>query len=71
MASEQTTQEYILHHLTNATMCMTDDGLEFSHGTELEHVSTVCQEAGFWVWNIDTMGWSIFLGILFLWLFAV
>ncbi|AXR04902.1 F0F1 ATP synthase subunit A [Salinimonas sediminis] len=69
MAAEQTTQEYILHHLTNATMCMTDDGLKFSHGKELEHASTVCQEAGFWVWNIDTMGWSIALGVLFLWLF--
>lgn len=69
MASEITTQEYILHHLTNATMCVTDDGLQFSHGVELQNVSSVCQDAGFWVWNIDTMAWSIGLGILFLWLF--
>ncbi len=69
MASEITTQEYILHHLTNATMCVTDDGVKFSHGEELHNVAEVCAEAGFWVWNIDTMGWSIGLGILFLWLF--
>lgn len=69
MASEQTTQEYIVHHLTNATMCMTDDGLQTNYGMGLEEASTVCQEAGFWVWNIDTLGWSILLGVLFLWLF--
>lgn len=69
MASEQTTQEYILHHLTNATMCMTDDGLQTNYGKGLEEASAACQEAGFWVWNIDTLAWSILLGVLFLWLF--
>ncbi|QPG05662.1 F0F1 ATP synthase subunit A [Salinimonas marina] len=69
MASEQTTQEYIVHHLTNATMCMTDDGLTTNYGKGLEEAATACQEAGFWVWNIDTLGWSIALGVLFLWLF--
>ncbi|MEC8374100.1 MAG: F0F1 ATP synthase subunit A, partial [Pseudomonadota bacterium] len=27
MASEYTTSEYIKHHLTNATMCSTDNGI--------------------------------------------
>jgi F-type H+-transporting ATPase subunit a len=60
MASEggTTTSEYILHHLKNLQVCPTDDG---------------------WVWNecagnplgvnVDTMGWSVFLGALFCFLF--
>ncbi|WP_018982205.1 F0F1 ATP synthase subunit A [Salinimonas chungwhensis] len=69
MASEQTTQEYIVHHLTNATMCMTDDGLQTNYGMALEEAATACQEAGFWVWHIDTLAWSILLGVIFLWFF--
>ena len=30
MASEITTSEYIKHHLTNATMCTTDNGVAFN-----------------------------------------
>ncbi|WP_100644135.1 F0F1 ATP synthase subunit A [Alteromonas facilis] len=60
MASEYTTSEYIKHHLTNARMCSTDDGIVFNKA---------CEDAGFWVWHVDTLGWSIGLGILFLWLF--
>lgn len=60
MASEYTTSEYIKHHLTNARMCTSDDGIVFNKA---------CEDAGFWVWHIDTLGWSIGLGILFLWLF--
>ena len=41
--AEQTSSQYILHHLTN-----------WSVGE------------GFWTWHVDTLGWSIGLGILFL-----
>jgi F-type H+-transporting ATPase subunit a len=61
MASEYTTTEYIQHHLTNATMCTTESGIAFNKA---------CKDAGFWVWNVDTLAWSIGLGILFLWLFT-
>jgi F-type H+-transporting ATPase subunit a len=61
MASEYTTTEYIQHHLTNATMCTTESGIAFNKA---------CKDAGFWVWNIDTLAWSSGLGILFLWLFT-
>ncbi|MFC3122045.1 F0F1 ATP synthase subunit A [Agaribacter flavus] len=60
MASEYTTTEYIKHHLTNARMCYTDEGLAFNKA---------CDDAGFWVWHVDTLGWSIGLGLLFLFIF--
>jgi len=64
MASEgghgpQTTSEYISHHLQNLQVCQ--------------------DEAGDWVWNhcagnpmainVDSMFWSILLGVIFIWLF--
>ena len=60
MASEYTTSEYIKHHLTNATMCSTDNGIAFNKS---------CSDAGFWAWHVDTLAWSIGLGILFLVIF--
>ncbi|GGW96510.1 F0F1 ATP synthase subunit A [Alteromonas halophila] len=60
MASEYTTTGYIKHHLTNATMCSTENGIAFNKA---------CSDAGFWQWHVDTLGWSIVLGIFFLWLF--
>ncbi len=60
MASEITTSEYIKHHLTNATMCTTEEGIAFNKA---------CADAGFWSWHIDTLAWSIGLGLLFLWIF--
>lgn len=60
MASEITTSEYIKHHLTNATMCTTDNGIAFNKE---------CADAGFWALHVDTLAWSIGLGILFLWFF--
>ena len=59
-----TTTEYINHHLTNLTFGQRADG---SWG-----VAQSAQEAaemGFWSINIDSMGWSIGLGVLFCWLF--
>ena len=60
MASEYTTSEYIKHHLTNATMCSTDNGMAFNKA---------CSDAGFWAWHVDTLAWSIGLGLLFLIIF--
>ena len=61
MASEYTTSEYIQHHLTNAVMCTTENGIAFNKA---------CSDAGFWSWHIDTLLWSIGLGVLFLWVFT-
>ncbi|MEM5537293.1 F0F1 ATP synthase subunit A [Neptuniibacter pectenicola] len=80
MASEGgtlTSSEYISHHLTNLTFGKLSEGTTrydgsvvgeggtwtFAHGTE-------AADMGFWAINVDTMGWSIVLGVLFLWLFS-
>jgi F-type H+-transporting ATPase subunit a len=56
---EQTSGEYISHHLQNLQVCKVD---------------------GEWVWNqcagnpmalnVDSMFWSVFLGLLFIWIFG-
>ncbi|RUO76431.1 F0F1 ATP synthase subunit A [Pseudidiomarina taiwanensis] len=60
-AEELTLQSHIQHHLTNAKMCAAPDG-----GVAF---NKACSEAGFWVLHIDTLAWSIGLGILFLMIF--
>lgn len=60
MAEEVTLSGHIQHHLTNAKMCSTETGLAFNKA---------CADAGFWTLHIDTLAWSIGLGILFLWVF--
>ena len=64
MASEvghgpQTSGEYIQHHLQNLQVCKS--------------------ESGEWIWNqcagnpiainVDSMFWSVFLGVVFIWIF--
>lgn len=60
MAEEVTLSGHIQHHLTNAKMCSTDAGLAFNDA---------CANSGFWTWHIDTLAWSIGLGLIFLWIF--
>jgi len=65
MASESlTTTGYIKHHLQNLTFGQHPDG---SWG--FAHSSQEAKEMGFWAIHVDTMFWSILLGVLFLWLF--
>jgi len=59
-AEEVTLSSHIQHHLTNAKMCSTDAGLAFNKA---------CTDSGFWTWHIDTLAWSIGLGLIFLWIF--
>ena len=56
--------EYIKHHLTNLTFGQKADG---SWG--IAHGADEIAEMGFWAINIDSMAFSIGLGVLFLWLF--
>lgn len=51
------TGSYIKHHLTNAQMCMSDGGIAFNKA---------CADAGFWTLHVDTLAWSIVLGLVFL-----
>jgi F-type H+-transporting ATPase subunit a len=60
MASYDTTQEYINHHLTNAKMCTADGGIAFNKA---------CADAGFWTLHVDTIGSSVLIGVCFLYFF--
>ncbi|NLQ17161.1 F0F1 ATP synthase subunit A [Marinomonas sp. M1K-6] len=67
MASENpTASEYIQHHLQNLTYGQHPDG---SWG--IAKTSQEASDMGFWAIHLDTMGFSIGLGILFLWLFRI
>ena len=66
MASSEnlTSAEYIKHHLSNLTYGNhPENGWSFAHGAE------EAAEMGFWAIHVDTMFWSIALGVLFLWSF--
>ena len=62
-AAELTVQEYITHHLSFLTFGKIDGGWTFAHTPE------EAAEMGFWAINVDTFGWSLFLGAGFLWFF--
>ena len=66
MAGEiSTSSDYIKHHLTNLTYGQHPDG---SWG--LAHSAEEAKEMGFWAINVDTLGFSIALGALFIFLFS-
>ncbi|MDW7745334.1 F0F1 ATP synthase subunit A [Halomonas sp.] len=56
--------EYIQHHLQNLTF-----GYHPENGWSMAHSAAEAQEMGFWALHLDTMGWSIAMGVLFIWLF--
>ncbi len=60
----ESSQYYIEHHLTNLTF-----GNHPDNGWGFAHSAAEAAEMGFWSLNVDTMGWSLVLGLLFLWLF--
>jgi len=65
MASEQlTSSEYIKHHLQNLTFGQHPDGT-----WGIAHGAAEAKEMGFWAFHLDTLGWSFFLGLIFIWLF--
>ena len=67
MAGETlTSSQYIKHHLQNLTFGrLPDDSWGFAHSAE------AAKEMGFWAVHVDTLGFSIVLGLLFLWLFRL
>lgn len=67
MASENpSASEYIKHHLQNLTFGQHPDG---SWG--IAETSQQAADMGFWAIHLDTMGFSIGLGVLFIWLFRM
>ena len=61
-----TSSDYIKHHLQNLTYGQKPDG---SWG--VAHTSQEAKDMGFWSINVDSMGVSILLGVLFLWSFRM
>lgn len=64
MAAEQTSSSYIAHHLTNWTF-----GYHPEHGWKVAHDAAEAAEMGFKAIHLDSMLWSIGLGIFFCALF--
>ena len=62
--SASTSGEYIKHHLTNLTLGEKADGtIGFAQNSD------EIAQMGFWSINVDSMFFSIILGVLFLWAF--
>lgn len=77
MASENLTPtSYIQHHLQNMTWGRLPAGYERADGHVLSdsiwtlaHSPEEAVDMGFWAINLDSMGWSIALGVLFCYVF--
>ncbi|WP_227428984.1 F0F1 ATP synthase subunit A [Psychrobacter sp. I-STPA6b] len=60
MAAEQTSSAYISHHLTNWTF-----GYIPGEGWQVAHTAEEASKMGFYAIHLDSMLWSVGLGILF------
>ena len=77
MASgELTSNSYMQHHLQNLVYGRLPAGYTRADGRTLEreqwtfaHNGAEASEMGFWAVNVDTLGWSVFLGCAFVALF--
>jgi F-type H+-transporting ATPase subunit a len=56
--------EYITHHLQNLTF-----GNHPEHGWSFAHSAADAQAMGFWAFHVDTMFWSVLLGLVFYFMF--
>jgi F-type H+-transporting ATPase subunit a len=56
--------EYITHHLQNLTF-----GKHPEHGWSFAHSAADAQAMGFWAFHVDTLFWSLLLGLIFYSLF--
>ncbi|MBX2882872.1 MAG: F0F1 ATP synthase subunit A [Granulosicoccus sp.] len=65
MATENpTASEYIQHHLQNLVL-----GVHPENGFGIAHSAAEAKAMGFWSIHLDSMLWSVGLGVLFMWLF--
>lgn len=79
MASENlTASEYIVHHLQNLTFGKLPAGFERYDGSVLTnsawilaHNSAEAKAMGFWAFHLDSLFWSVFLGLVFIGLFRL
>ena len=61
--TELTSTSYIQHHLTNLTFGKTENGWGFAHSGQ------EAAQMGFMSVNVDSLGWSIGLGLIFAFIF--
>ena len=59
-----TSSEYIKHHLQNWTY-----GLHPEHGWSFAHTPEDAKAMGFWAIHVDSMLWSVLLGVMLVWFF--
>ncbi|MBT7953344.1 MAG: F0F1 ATP synthase subunit A [Gammaproteobacteria bacterium] len=71
-----TSNEYMQHHLQNLVYGKLPVGYERADGHIVEqaqwtfaHSPKEAVDMGFWAYNVDTLGWSIFLGLIFSFVF--
>jgi len=62
--SAESSSGYIKHHLQNLQMCQTEQGWQFNTTEN----PTLCK-GEFWAVNFDSLFFSVFLGLIFLFLF--
>ncbi len=62
--AEQTASGYIQHHLQNLTFGQLPGG-----DWGFAHTAAEAKAMGFWAFHVDTLGWSVFLGLIFILLF--
>ena len=74
--TELTSNSYLQHHLQNLVLGKLPEGYERAGGEILEeatwtlaHSPQEAMDMGFWSLNVDSMGWSIFLGMVFCFFF--
>lgn len=70
-AAPESSAEYIKHHLTNLTFGKFPAGHEHAGHWGFAHSIQDAASFGFWSVNVDSMLFSIALGVLFLWLFRM
>jgi F-type H+-transporting ATPase subunit a len=68
-AAPETSAEYIKHHLTNLTFGQFPEGHEHAGHWGFAHSMQDAASFGFWSINVDSMLFSIGLGLLFVWMF--
>ncbi|WP_068828740.1 F0F1 ATP synthase subunit A [Pseudomonas sp. BMS12] len=64
--AEQTASGYIQHHLQNLTFGQLSNG-----NWGFAHTAQEAKEMGFWAFHVDTLGWSVLLGLLFVLIFRM
>ncbi len=64
--AEQTASGYIQHHLQNLTYGQLPNG-----DWGFAHTAAEAKAMGFWAFHVDTLGWSLALGLIFILLFRM